>query len=112
MICSTRQGERGARSLRRCCAKYEPYPGCVDRILQPVTAAGGRAWIDLVSSDEVLLSPATPAAPRAHFEGSWAPAGPIGTSGYQRYLRPPSERLPGRVSGRRRTRAEVAVTMA
>jgi len=35
---------------------------------------------------------------RAHFEGSWTPAGPIGTFGYQRYLRPPSERLPGRVT--------------
>ncbi|HEV8116201.1 MAG TPA: hypothetical protein VGP53_08190, partial [Acidimicrobiales bacterium] len=66
--------------------------------LQGVPAAGGEAWVDLASSDEVLLSPATPAELRAHFEGSWEPAGPIGTFGYQRYLRPPAERLPGRVT--------------
>ena len=78
--------------------QYQPNEGCVDRILATVPAIGGRAWIDLVSSDEVLLSPATPAELRAHFEGLWIPAGPIGTFGYQRYLRSPSARLAGRVT--------------
>jgi hypothetical protein len=78
--------------------QYQPNPGCVDRLLQGVPGAGGADWVDLASSDEVLLSPATPAELRAHFEDSWVPAGPIGTFGYQRYLRPPAERLPGRVT--------------
>ncbi|HEV8115306.1 MAG TPA: hypothetical protein VGP53_03640, partial [Acidimicrobiales bacterium] len=90
------------RWAERACIDYigqfQPDPGCVEGMLRAVPDAGGKAWIDLVSLDEVLLSPATPDEMRAHFEGSWVPAGLIGTSGYQRFLRPPSERLPGRVT--------------
>ncbi len=92
------QGEWVGRACIDFIGQYQPNPGCVDRILQPVPSAGDGAWIDLASSDVVLLSPAAPAELRAHFERAWIPAGPIGTFGYQRYLRPPPQRLPGRVT--------------
>lgn len=78
--------------------QYKSNPGCVDSILRPVPAAGGKAWIDLISSDDVLLSPAAPDALRSHFEASWSAAGPIGAFGYQRFTRAPAQRLPGRVT--------------
>jgi hypothetical protein len=92
------QKEWLSRSCIDFIGQYQPKPGCVDRILQPVPSAGGEPWIDLISTDEVLISPSTPADLRAHFEASWLPTGPIGTFGYQRYVRPPSDRLPGRVT--------------
>jgi hypothetical protein len=82
---------------------YNPFPPCSDRYFEPVPGLPGTTWIELMTSDEVLLSPLTPERVVEHFETERGQTGQVGP--YARYLR--DDGLPGRVTA---TRGEVVVT--
>ena len=68
-------------------------PGCVDQLLQVVPGLD-VAWFDVLSADDVLVSPSTPAVLRSHLEDTWTLGGHVGA--YDSYRR--VDELPGRVT--------------
>jgi len=72
-----------------------PTDDCVEPLLDEVPGYPGSSWVDLMSSNEVLLSLGAPPAIQEHFLGQgWRQDGQLGE--FQRYVR--AEALPGRVT--------------
>jgi hypothetical protein len=84
--------------------QHQPLPGCVQRLLEPVPGLDGVRWVEAMSSDEVLLSEATPPELKTFFERHWRAAGSART--YRRYVR--KSPTSGRVTG---TAGQVLVVM-
>ena len=66
---------------------------CVAGLLEEVPDLD-LTWVDAMSSDEVWLSPYTPAAVRQHFESTWRRSGSVGV--FETFVR--DDDLPGRVT--------------
>lgn len=59
-------------------SRVQADPECVDGLLTVVPGTDAP-WVDVLSADRVLLSPATPSRVRAYFDRNWTRAGDVRT---------------------------------